>query len=93
METVATVASTLAQYGPWGACAILAAAIVYLFRLIISLQKEMRDTIQTNLKDTVEVIASAKRVMEQTAESIREQKATTESLKEIVRLLMAKISG
>lgn len=93
MESIPAMAQALAQYGPWGCCAVLAIAVAYLFRLHLELEKEVRGTIQTNLRDTLEVIASAKKVMEQATESIREQKATTENLREIVRLLTAKMAN
>lgn len=97
MESIPAVAQTLAQYGPWGFCAVLSFAVAYLFRLHIELEKEVRGTIQTNLKDTLSVVEqtklvveSAKRVMEQTSEAVMEQKATTENLREIIRLLAAR---
>ncbi len=93
MESIPTLASSLAQYGPWGFCALLTVAVVYLFKLHVALQKEVRDIIQSNLKDTLSVVESAKRVMEQTTEAVREQKATTESLREIVRLLSIRMGG
>ena len=69
METIPTLAQTLAQYGPWGFIAVLTVAVVYLFKLVLALQKEMRDNIQQNLRDTLEVVASAKRVMERKLKS------------------------
>ncbi len=93
MENLPTLAQTLAQYGPWGFCALLTLAVVYLFRLYIELQKELRESIQTNLKDTIGIVESAKKVMEKATESIHEQKATTESLREIVRILSGSLTS
>lgn len=91
MENVPALAQTLAQYGPWGFCALLTIAVAYLFRLYVDLQKELRTSIQQNLSDTISVVESAKKVMEQATESIREQKATTESLRTIVQLLSSRL--
>lgn len=92
METIPTIAQTLAQYGPWGFCALLTVAVVYLFKMHNALQKEVREIIQANLKDTLTVVESAKRVMEETTESIKEQKATTESLRYIIQILSSQLN-
>ena len=83
METVPSIAQSLAQYGPWGFCALLSVAVVKLFLLHDGLQKEVREIIQKNLADTLSVVESAKKVMEQTTDAVGD-------LKDIVRDLSSR---
>lgn len=62
MEPVTTLATTLSTTGLWAIIAILCVAVMYLFKEIGSLNKEMRQlqtTFYNKLEDTTERVTKA----------------------------------
>ena len=64
MQEVTTLASSLSAYGLYTIVALLVVAVVYLYKKVNDLQREVKSILQDQLKDQVELNARCTRALE-----------------------------
>ncbi|MBQ9243532.1 MAG: hypothetical protein IJ165_10000 [Proteobacteria bacterium] len=72
METVAPLAQSISTYGLYAIIAVLCVVVVYLFRRLNALEREMRDTIRSHADDGKAYAAEVARLLSQTTDALKD---------------------
>lgn len=92
METITPVAQSLSTYGLYAIVAILAIVVVYLYKRVSDLEKELRTTIQTNASESSKLIIQTTEALKDNARAFTEFQTTLSELKTAIQFAMEKIS-
>lgn len=98
MEAVTPMAQAISTYGLYAIVAVLAVVVVFLYKRVAELEKELRCVIQQNAKESSEKASENATLLAQTTEALKDNakafsdfQATLAELKTTIQVVMERM--